>query len=356
MLPTRKQLIHEMQAYAQASTARGVALFVFDVALYVVAITGVLLAPGAAWKIACIVFAGMALARMFSLAHNAAHENIVRGKKLNRLMAVVLFTPFFYNYRLWAYEHHMLHHPHPNNARPDAYTPLSKREYDALPRWRRALERFYRAPNLVGWGVYYLLQRHWSTKIFPRAWLPDRLQRAAWLNTALLGAYGVAFLTLLAAAPRYAVGLDSVSAVLLGLVVPFFVFEIHDGFALYVQHTDPSVPWFARAVDRNGEGRTELLSVHLVVPRVMGWFYHDTFSHPVHHLHPKIPCYRVYRAQCHLDRLLGDAAVAKTMSVRWLRDTMRCCKLYDWDRHQWLGFDGFPTTEPLPVMRFARFP
>lgn len=342
-LPSRRELIRELDVYATPQTARGLALFALDIALYVTAVAGVLfLAP--LWaKLGCGVFAGMALGRMFSLAHNAAHENIVRSPRLNRLLAVVLFTPFFYNCVLWAYEHHVLHHPHPNDAKPDAYKPYSKAEFDALPLWRQLLERFYRAPTFVGWGVYYLFQRHWSTKLLPPGYVPRALRRAAWWNAALLLAYGVALLGLLATAPHYAADLTSTEALLIGFALPLFVFEIHDGFALYVQHTDPRIAWFKDAVDRNGEGRTELLSVHLRVPRPMGWFYHDTFAHPVHHLHPKIPCYRVFEAQTKLDQRLGSAAMVSPFNLRWLLDTTRRCKLYDWDRRQWLDFAGRPT-------------
>jgi hypothetical protein len=31
----------------------------------------------------------------------------------------------------------------------------------------RALEHFYRAPNIVRWGAYYLIERHFKTKIYP---------------------------------------------------------------------------------------------------------------------------------------------------------------------------------------------
>ncbi len=268
-------------------------------------------------------------------------------------MATVLFVPVFYNYRLWVYEHHSLHHPFPNDTKPGAYRPFSKRQFDALPAWRRALERFYRAPNVVGWGVYYLIERHWSTKIYPPPYLPQALRPAAWWNTVLLAAYAFALFALLITAPRYAVNLGAAGALLLGFVLPLAVFEIHDGFALYVQHTDPRIPWFQRDVDRNAEGRTELLSVHLDVPRFMGWFYHDTFSHPVHHLHPKSPCYRVHAAQRLLDARLGPAAVVSTFGLQWLLDTTRRCKLYDWERHQWLAFDGTPMTEPLRVSQYS---
>jgi omega-6 fatty acid desaturase (delta-12 desaturase) len=352
-IPKRHDLIREVNIFAKSDTAHGLTLFVVDISLYASAIAGVFFLPSLWAKVGCSLFAGMALARMFSLAHNAAHENIVNGRRLNRLLATILFTPIFYNCQLWIYEHHMLHHPFTNDTKSDAFKPYSKQEFDALPAWRRALERFYRAPTVVSWGVYYLVERHWSTKVYPPAYLPPPLRPAAWWNTALLAVYAAVFLALMITAPRYALNLSSAGALLLGFALPFLVFEIHDGFALYVQHTDPRIPWFSGAVDRSAEGRTELLSVHLVVPRLMGWFYHDVFSHPVHHLHPKIPCYHAYKAQTLLDARLGPAAVVSKLSLHWLLDTTRRCKLYDWDNQRWLAFDGTPTAEPFRVAQFA---
>jgi omega-6 fatty acid desaturase (delta-12 desaturase) len=199
--------------------------------------------------------------------------------------------------------------------------------------------------------VYYLLERHWWTKLYPPAYVPPEERRAAWWNTALLAAYAIALLTFLAASPAHATNLTPLRAVLLGFVLPQSIFETLDGFALYVQHTDPRIPWFREEPDREAEGRTELLSAHLIVPRPMGWFFHDTFSHPVHHLLPKIPCYRSYAAQCALDRRLGPAAVTSRFGPRWFLDTTRRCKLYDWDNHRWLDFDGNPTTAPIAAAR-----
>ena len=348
-LPTRYALIRAVQVHARSSTPRGLALFALDLGLYAAAIAGVLFFASPWAKVASSVFAGMALGRIFSLAHNAAHENIVNGRRLNRVLATILFLPIFYNYRLWAYEHHGLHHPFPNDTKSDAFLPFGKREFDALPRWRRVLERVYRGPSVLGWGLYYLLERHGSTKLYPPPYVPRRLRGAAWATTALLAAYAVAFIAFLVDAPRYAVDLGVGQALVLGFVLPLLLFEIHDGFALYVQHTDPRIPWFNGNVDRSAEGRTELLSVHLVVPRIVGAFYHDTFAHPVHHLHPKIPCYRVHAAQQALDAHLGGAAIVRRFGLRWLLDTTRRCKLYDWERHQWLAFDGTPTTEPIRI-------
>jgi hypothetical protein len=199
-VPSRRELIREVHVFAKADTTRGVALFLLDLGLYAAAMAGVLFLSSLWAKVASSISAGMVLGRMFSLAHNAAHENIVNGQRLNRFMAIVLFTPIFYNYRLWVYEHHTLHHPFPNDTKSDAYTPYSKQEYDALPAWRRALERFYRAPTVIGWGIYYIVERHFSTKIYPPAYVPPRLRPAAYWNTALVAVYAAALFALLIAA------------------------------------------------------------------------------------------------------------------------------------------------------------
>jgi omega-6 fatty acid desaturase (delta-12 desaturase) len=34
-----------------------------------------------------------------------------------------------------------------------------------------------------------------------------------------------------------------------------------------------------------------------------------------------------------------------TFGLFW--DTLRRCKLYDYERHRWLDFDGQPTSEPI---------
>jgi len=54
-----------------------------------------------------------------------------------------------------------------------------------------------------------------------------------------------------------------------------------------------------------------------------------------------------------LDARLGSAAVISKFGVSWLLDTTRRCKLYDWDNHQWLAFDGKATTGPLRISQHA---
>ena len=170
------------------------------------------------------------------------------------MLAFVAFTPIFYNYRLWCYEHHFLHHPYCNDTKPDAYRPFSKTEFDALPAWRQWLERLYRGPYVVGWSIYYLKERHWQTKIWVPAYVPHGLRGAAWVNTAWVAAYAAMLVAFLIHAPAIANNLTITSALMFGLVFPLILFDGADGFTLYVQHTDPRIPWFKEAkIDREGQ-------------------------------------------------------------------------------------------------------
>jgi omega-6 fatty acid desaturase (delta-12 desaturase) len=39
--------------------------------------------------------------------------------------------------------------------------------------------------------------------------------------------------------------------------------------------------------------------------------------------------------------------VSRHFTFRLFWDTLRRCKLYDYERHRWLDFAGQPTSEPL---------
>src|SRR5215510_4308759 len=135
-VPSRRELIREFAPFAVSDTARGTGLFALDFVFYAAAIAGVLFLPDLWMKVISSALAGMGQAKLLSLAHDAAHESLTNSKRLNWFFGVVAFTLFHYNYRLWVFEHHRLHHPNTNDAHPDAYTPFSKDAYDKLPRVR----------------------------------------------------------------------------------------------------------------------------------------------------------------------------------------------------------------------------
>lgn len=341
---SRAEIQQALAEFTRPSLFWGTALSLADVAQYAAAIAGVLWLDPLWAKVLCSVFAGLKIANLATLGHDAAHGSLTPNPALNRILGIIVFMPGLTNWALWIYEHHKRHHPYTNGELVDTYTPLSKAEYDALPGWRQAFKRLHRNPLGLGFGLYYIVERWWEVKLLPRAGVPRKFRGTAWRQFALLMVYLAGFLGLLAAAPLYS-GTGSVAAVLLGFVVPFFVWmELMSG-SLYFQHTDPRIPWVKSEDDRRGIP-VEALTLHLSFPSWFSRYMHHVYDHAVHHVQPAIPSYRLHEAQLLLNRL-SPHHVSRRFTFGLFWDTLRRCKLYDYERHRWLDFDGNPTGEPL---------
>ena len=343
--PSRADIQRALQEFLRPSLFWGTALALADLAQYAAAIAGVLLLPALWMKIACSVFAGLKIANLATLGHDAAHGSLVPGRRLNEILGIIVFLPGLTNWALWIYEHHYRHHPYTNGELTDTFTPLAKAEYDALPAWKRALKRLHRNPLGLGFALYYIAERWWQVKFFPRVDVPRRHRKSAWRHFALLIAYLAAFSALLAAAPLYS-PTGSVTALILGLLVPFYVWmELMSG-SLYFQHTNVTIPWFKGEIDRRVMP-PETLTLHLSFPLWFSRYMHHVYDHGAHHVQPAIPCYRLRAAQQRLNALVTGQVVSLPFSFRLFWDTLRRCKLYDYEHHQWLDFHGNPTAAPI---------
>ncbi len=339
--PSIKEVRRAMAAFAVSDTRAGVMLFVMDIATYLLAILAVLYAPWLWVKVLAGVVAGLKMANLATLAHDAAHNVLTRSRWLNKYIAIISFTPGLFNYRLWTYDHHNLHHHKTNELHMDSYTPLSLEEYRALTPFQQFKYRFYRSTSLWSFGVYYIVERWSQVKIIPRQFMPKHVQRDAWPHTIYLSIYLVAFITLLVNAPLFS-ETSSLVAMLCGFVIPFYVYQTLFAFTVYVQHTHPRVAWFKEKPDRNEEGRQDIISVQLRFPALASWLVHYVYDHAVHHAHIGVPCYQLADAQIKLNAMIGQHAVSDKFSFKWLRSVQRYCKLYDFDNKQWLDFDGAP--------------
>ncbi len=351
--PTRAEIQAALMPFVKTETWRGVTVFAVDFAVWMAAVAGVLFLEPLWAKIACSLIAGLKISNLSSLGHEFAHGTLVRGAGFNKLLAVLSFMPGLFNYHLWVYDHHVLHHANVNGTHRDAMTPFSKAEYDALPAHRRLLERIYRAPVGLGFALYEIVERWLGVKFFPRALMPARVRSAAWPHFIFLAVYLALFLALLAAAPLYS-PTGSLTAILLGFVVPHYVWMELVGFTVYVQHTHPRIAWFADAepksrADKFRVDAPEVVSTHIEFPRWLKFLVHNVYDHAVHHVQPRIPSYHLAEAQARFNALIGPYAVKEDFSVASFADTVRRCKLYDYENRRWLDFDGRPTTEPVDI-------
>jgi len=342
---TRREVIRALLPFSKSSTVRGVGLFLSDWVLYWICIAGILFLPGLGWKIAASMFAASRLPNMITLGHDAAHGALTPHKRLNWLLGVLCLTPCLMNYRLWVFDHHVLHHRNTNRDHKDTWTPISKAEFDAFSAWKQALHRFYRHPNVFSLAIYYAIERWSYSKIIPLAHVSEKYRPSAWRHFIFLLFYAVLFITALALAPQYS-GTTSAEALLLGFVLPFFVELASFSWVLWAMHTLPEVGWFRPQVSpMQGAEASELVSVHLELP---AWFEiatHGITNHPVHHLLPAIPIYHLGAAQAKYAELVGVLNVKHKFSFRNLFDTARRCKLYDFENNRWLDFEGNPTGE-----------
>jgi omega-6 fatty acid desaturase (delta-12 desaturase) len=329
-----KSLRAALAAYARPSTPLALALFVVTLAVYGLALAGALLLPFFALRLLCSTAAGAAIASLFVIGHDAAHGAFTANLAINGTIGRIAFLPALHNYSLWQLQHNRLHHRLVNVKGFNSWSPLTKAEYEALPAWRRAVERMYRGP--LGFAPYYLRERWWRDKLFPRR-SSDRARLTCWLDFALNLAALALFVTAL-----FLWG--GAEAVVLGLALPFFVWNAMMGATTYMQHTHARVPWFEALEEWRGLAGQDEVTVQVEVPRWYGFISHHIMDHPAHHAHPKIPLYRLAAAQRELNRVLGSRAVRQRFSPAYLWRTLACCKLYDYREHRWLDFAGNPTS------------
>ena len=345
-IQSRPALVRALQPYARPDTLQGILRFAADYALFLLGTAMALLATNVAVRIAGAVLAGMRMCTLYAIAHDAAHNTLTASRRLNKLLGVVSYLTGFYNYRLRLHDHLLRHHPLVNGPQPDAYRPLSLAQYQAMPQWRQAWERFVRSANPLAWMAYGMAARMMKSEVFPHRSMPAAVRREAWGHAALMGAYLAALLGGLA---WYSAGDAWLFAqnTFFALVLPFLAFQANMALVVYFQHTDPRIPWFAEGDDRHIEHGAEDLSVHIAMPRALSALVHHSFCHAAHHVCPSIPCYRLWDAQRELDVLMGSRSVVVPLGLGALLEVFRCCKLYDYENHRWLDFEGRPTSAQL---------
>jgi acyl-lipid omega-6 desaturase (Delta-12 desaturase) len=94
---SRDTVRRELAGYMAPVTRTGLAHFFLDYALYAAAIAGVLFL-GPLWlKVVCAIVAGIKIANLGTLAHDAAHGNLVKSRRLNKLLSILGFMPGLFN-------------------------------------------------------------------------------------------------------------------------------------------------------------------------------------------------------------------------------------------------------------------
>jgi omega-6 fatty acid desaturase (delta-12 desaturase) len=338
---SRAELHARIAPYARADSFQGYKSFVVDLALYAIGIAGVLFFGSILGKIAGGLLAGSALVNLGSLSHEAAHRAVVKSRLGNKVIAVVSMTLHLFNYRLWIHDHHVLHHGRTNVQHNNFLSPRTLAEYQAMSPLRRAIYRAYHSQTGLGVLLYFLLERWPTVHFYPGAWLPARHRASALRYAALMVAYAAALLGLVVSVSAGSV----IASVLCAMVLPYAVWFMVFSMTVFLQHTNPRLRWYRDLA--SVDAPPETLSVHVVMPHWINHMTHYAMEHPVHHLHAMVPHYRLKQAQAELAEMAAPDIIAMRFTVANMRDVLRRCRLYDYDAHTWVEFNGKVTAVPI---------
>lgn len=288
---------------------------------------------------------GPLIALLFRIAHDAGHGSHFANTRLNRLTCRLSLLPSYHPHSVWLLLHNGRHHSFTNLRDNDyIWIPYSKQDYDRLSAFRQFKERLYR--TTFGTGLYYLCEI--SLRMLTVRPELVRKVRPVYVRDALIAAGFFLTQLVLLALDRPTAGVLA-TRVLLTIVLPYLVFNWLVGFASFLNHTHPRVPWFSRREQWSFyEGQVHC-TVHVVVPKWMIFFLTDLGLHGAHHIDPRIPIWQLEPAETRIVADAGGEIVFEPWTFKRHREIMRCCKLYDYDAHRWLDFAGRPTTPVIEI-------
>lgn len=345
------------------SLGLGLAIFFAVVTLYCAAIVAVLFSPSWPLQIAFAILSGAFIATVFVVGHDACHGGLSPYDSLNKVLGRIAFLPSWTPFTSWEFAHNRVHHSYTNLRGKDyAWAPLSKEEYDRLSRSRRWLERHYR--SVSGFGSYYLVEYWLKHLMFPSRRERQEMKRPVTfaLDLALVLVFITAQIWGLYAWSEALVPSESfwgpftsfpaLLATVIGL--PFLIWNWGMGVAIFQHHNHPRAVWYATREEWDFFAGQIESTVHAQMPRWVDWISAFIMQHTAHHVNSRIPLYRLSGSQRYLERAYPGAVIVEPWRFTAVGSIVARCKLYDYENHRWLNFEGRPTTAPNAAMRERR--
>lgn len=356
-MPHRKEIRQWLLPLSARTTAYPIVLLAFDYALLLAALTGAVLLDAWWLRLLCGMAAGFVTGRLFIVGHDACHQSLTPRRWLNKWIGRLTMVPTWHAYSVWDLGHNGLHHGWTNVRGKDfTWTPLSKEDYDRLTPVGRFMQRKYR----TWWGVgFYYIVEIWAKYGMLGAKAPTRRMGVLfWIDRLSIVGHTVALTAaILFLTDRTGLGanpggpLVTAGLLTLGIVIPYILWHWVMGFIVLVHHTHPTVPWYGDVADWSYYAGQVQSTVHVELPRPVEVALHHIMEHTAHHADPRVPLYHLEKAQKALEDAYGDDIVVVPFTVAGFFKTLRTCRLFDYENHRWLDWDGTPTTGALLAKR-----
>lgn len=345
----------EASKFYRRSTVRGVTMFAFDCVLVGGLAYLTVWLDAWYWQLLASFAVGSAIAVLFVVGHDAAHDSLTPHRWLNRVIGTIAFLPSMHPFSMWVTLHNLRHHFFTNlRGKDNAWVPLDMAAYKALSAHERALYQLYR--SWAGPVLYYLIEIWGKHFIWPtKKNFGTQLKRAYYVDSLICWAFAAGYVTLLAvgAEQGWFGGVRPWwNSVLFGAVLPFFIWNVYSGSSIYLHHTHPKIIWYEDEAEWRRVSKANT-SVHAVFPKYIQWAFHFIQEHSAHHVRPSVPNYHLAEAQACLEEKEEIDIVHYDWTIARHVNISRRCKLYDYQAKRWTDFAGNYTSPPPSKKRVA---
>jgi omega-6 fatty acid desaturase (delta-12 desaturase) len=330
---------HELKLWLRRSTTAALVRMTIQVAAYLACVALALAPLPYAINLLFGVLAGHVIAILFTIGHDACHQALTPSNRLNRWIGRVVFIPSLHAVSLWVLGHNKIHHGSTNLRGGDyVWEPMSPADYAAASPLRRWWYRCCR--SRLGSLPYYLVEMWWKKNFIPIAAeaRPDWREHL-FDSLFVVVAGGLHIWAVAAIGQAWAPDRPLWMSLTAGWLVPFLVWNWFMGVVIYVHHTHPLVPWFARAEEWNYLAAQVLGTVHVRLPKPWFWLDNNIMEHNAHHALPVIPLYNLQAAQRHMRAAFPDIHELYMSPPAFCR-IVDACKLFDYEARRWTDFEG----------------
>ena len=323
-------------------TWKGVAWLARDLVIYAAVVAALVWAESLLLLVPLWILAGLSISALFILGHDAAHGALFTSKRLDYVLGQLDMLPSLHLFEAWVFGHNRIHHGHTTREQMDyVWHPLTPQQYQALSPTAKLVHRL--EWSCVGAGIYYLHQIWWDKMIWnfqPTAKATSQVKR----DRIIVGSYAALASLALVAGGFAAYGTLSGALWMWVKVfgVPFIAWNYSIGFAVYVHHICPDIPWHKRRDWTKFKGQVEGTTV-IYMPVWLNTFYHNIFLHVPHHVNMRIPFYGLPAATQALKDAFGDTIVERGYGLHDYLETTKNCKLFDFERGLWLRYGELPS-------------
>jgi len=251
--------------------------------------------------------------RMFVIYHDQQHHAILPHSRLAEVLMRVLGLLILSPSSIWRSSHN--HHHHHNSklrgAHIGSFPIMTRQRFERISGGRRFKYLFMRHPLTILFGYVFIFL--FGMCLYPFFNSPSKHFDSL-----------IAFLLHVALATLVAVYLGAY-ALVLTILVPYFIATAIGGYLFYAQHNFPTVT-FSDNAGWTYEKAALTSSSFMKMNRFMAWVTANIGYHHVHHLNARIPFYRLPEVM----KALPELQAAKTTSLH-PAEIWRCLRLKLWD-------------------------